>query len=86
MYPKDVPDLVADQSNQTSLDNSFDALKNIRPALAGEKKRRVKPGSDIKSDKTHEEWYLGCEAYQKLARQEIKMKRISVLGYSHCAA
>ena len=37
MYPKDVPDLVADQSNQTSRDNIFDALKNIRPLLAGRK-------------------------------------------------
>ena len=53
MYPKDVPDLVANQSNQTSPDNSSDALKNVWPDLEGEEKFGVKQGSNIKPDKTH---------------------------------
>ena len=42
MYPKDVPDLVDEKSNQTYLDNISDSLKKVWPALAGGKKRGVK--------------------------------------------
>ena len=82
--PKDVPVLVAKQSNLTSLDNSYDALKKVRPSFAGCKKCGVKPGSIIKSDKTHEDMYLACEAYWKLLSQDIKMKSSSFLNSSHC--
>ena len=86
MYPKDVPDLVADQSNQTYLDNSYDNLKKVWTNLAGGKKRCVKSVSNIKYFKSHKDWYLDCEAYQKLASQYIKTKSINFLYYSHCAA
>ena len=62
MYPKDVPDLVADQYNRASVDNIYDYIKKVWPALAGSKKRGVKLGSNVKADKTHEDWYLACEA------------------------
>ena len=55
MYPKDVPDLVSEQPNLTYLDNSYDSLKKVWSALTGVKKRGVKPGSNTKSDKTHED-------------------------------
>ena len=55
MYPKYVPDLVSDHSNQIFLYNSSDALKKVWPNLAGGKKCGVKPGSNIKADKTHED-------------------------------
>ena len=64
MHPKYIPDLVADQSKQNYLDNNFDALKKVWPSLAGGKERGVKPGSKIKSDKTHEDWYLSYGAYK----------------------
>ena len=86
MYPKDVPYLVSEQSNQTSLDNSYDALKKVRPALTGGKKRSVKTGSNVKANNTHEDWYLACQAYQKLTSQDIKMKKSSFLNSSHCTA
>ena len=86
IYPKDVPDIVADQSNQTSLDNSYDALNKFWPALSGGKKRGVKTGPNIKADKIHEDLYLACEDYQKLASRYIKMKRIYFLNYGYCAA
>ena len=86
MYPKDVPDLVSCQSNRNSLDNSYVVLKKFRPSLAGGNKRCVKPGSNIKADKTHEDWYLACEAYRKLASQDIKIKRSSFLKYIHYAS
>ena len=86
MYPKDVPYLVSDQSNQKSLDNSYDYLKNFWLALSGGKKRVVKPGPNIKSDKTNKNWYLSCEAYQTLVSRDIKTKRRSLLNYSHCYA
>ena len=90
MYPKDVPDLVSCQSNRNSLDNSYVVLKKFRPSLAGGNKRCVKPGSNIKADKTHEDWYLACEAYQKLASQDIKfwhqINRSSFLNYIHYGA
>ena len=31
--------------------------------MSGGKKRGVKPGSNIKAHKTHENLYLACEAY-----------------------
>ena len=83
MYPKDFPDLVYEQYNRTYPDNSCDALKKFRPALAGGKKYGVKPGLNIKADKTHEIWYSDFEAYQKLSSHDIKMKRISFLNSSH---
>ena len=86
MYPKNVPDIVADQSNQTSIDNSYDALNKFWPALLGGKKRGVKTGPNIKADKIHEDLYLACEDYQKLASRYIKMKRGSFFSSSHCAA
>ena len=86
MYPNDVPDLVAEQSNRTSIDNSYDALKKVRIALVGGKKRVVKQGSNIKSDNTDEDWYLDYEDDQKLAGEDIMMKRGSFLTYSYCAA
>ena len=64
MYPEDVPDPIADQSYQTSLDNSSDALKKVQTDLAGKKKCGVKTGSNIKYDKTREYWYLDFEVYQ----------------------
>ena len=54
MYPKNVPDIVADQSNQTSINNITDAINNVCPALSGGNKHGVKPLSNIKSDMTHE--------------------------------
>ena len=57
MYPKDVLDIVADQYNQTSTDNSSDSLKKVGPALVGGKKPCLKPGSNIKADNTHEDWF-----------------------------
>ena len=51
--------------------------------MAGGKKRGVKPVSNIKYDKTHEDLYLVCEYYQTLASQYIKMNIISFLNYSH---
>ena len=86
LCPKCVPDLVAEKSNRASFDNSYDSLKKVRPVLAGGKKRGVKTGSCIKSDKTHEDWYLACETYLKLASQDINMERISFLNSNHCAA
>ena len=86
MYPKDVHVLFADHSNQTYLDNSYDDLKKVWPALIGGKKRGVKPGSNIRDDKTHEDWHLACKAYQKLASQYINMKRRYFLNYSHFSA
>jgi len=100
MDPKNVPVAVAEQSNRTSLavqpknvpaaasrkKNVSDALKKGRPVLASGKKRGVKPGSIIKTGKTHEDWYLACEAYRTLASQGIKMKRSSFLQSGHCAA
>ena len=68
------------------LDNSSDAIKKVRPALAGGKNRGVKSGSNFKADKTHKDWSLACEAYRKLASQDVKMKRSSFLNSSHCAA
>ena len=62
MYPDYVPDLVADQFNQTSLDNISDTLKKVWPALAGSKKRGFKLGSNVKARNTHKDWYLACEA------------------------
>ena len=53
MYPEDFPNFVADKSNQAYIDNSSDALKKVRPALVGGKNCCVKPGSNIKADKTH---------------------------------
>ena len=70
----------------TSLDNSSNTIKKVRTAMEGWKKCGVKPGSNIKADKTHKYWYLACEAYQKLASQYIKMKRGSFFNSSHCAA
>ena len=35
MYPNNVPDLVDDQSNLTSIDNSYDAVKKVEPAFFG---------------------------------------------------
>ena len=52
--------------------------------MAGQKKCGVKQGSNIKAYKTNEDWYLACEAYQKMEIQDIKMKRISFLDSSHC--
>ena len=75
MYPKDFPNLVADQSNRTYLDNSSDTLKKIWSSLAGGKKRDVKPGSNIKAYNTNEDWYLACKAYQKLSSQDGKINR-----------
>ena len=86
MYPKDVPDNFYDQSNYTSIDNSSDALKKVWSALEGGKKCGVKPVSNIKADKTHEDWNLSCEAYLKMASRYINMKRSSFLNSSHCAA
>ena len=63
MYPKDIPDIVSEQYNQTSLDNISDALKKVWPYLARGKNCGVKPLSYIKYDNTHEEYYLDCEAY-----------------------
>ena len=63
MYPKYDLDLASEEYNQNSIGNSYDALKKVWPALAGEKKRGVKPGSNIKTDKTHEDWYLACGDY-----------------------
>ena len=74
------------RSNQISLDNSYDALKKVRPDLEGGTKRGFKTGSNVKSDKTHEDWYLACETYLKLASQDINMERISFLNSNHCAA
>ena len=54
--------------------------------MLGEKKRGVKPWSNIKYDNTHEDWYLDCEAYQKLVSQDINTKRSSFLNYGYCAA
>ena len=86
LCPKCVPDLVAEKSNRASFDNSYDSLKKVRPVLAGGKKRGVKPGSNIKTNKTHEDWYLACEAYRALASQGSKMKRSSFLKSSHFSA
>ena len=86
MYPKDVPDLVTEKSNQTYPDNSSGDLNKVQPGLEGGNKRGVKPGLNIKADKTQEDWYLACEAYQTMASQDIKMKRIYFLKFSHCAA
>ena len=83
MYPNNVPDLVDDQSNLTSIDNSYDAVKKVEPAFFGQKKRGVKPVSNIKADKSHENWYLACEDYQKLASQDINMNRLSFLNSSY---
>ena len=44
MYPKDVPALVAENSNQICLDNIYDDLKKVRPDLADGNKRGDKPG------------------------------------------
>ena len=55
IYLSDIPDLVGDQSNQTSLNNSSDALNNVWPALAGGKKRGVKTVLNVKANKTHED-------------------------------
>ena len=55
MYPKDVPDLVADQYNRASVDNIYDYIKKVWPVLAGGKKLGVKPGSNIKADKNHKD-------------------------------
>ena len=66
MYPEDIPDIIDKQYKQNSLDNSYDALKKVWPSLEGGKKNSVKPGSNIKADKTHEDWYLACEAYLTL--------------------
>ena len=79
MYPKSVPDLFSEKYR-------YDDIKNVWPALESGKKFGVKPGSNIKADKTHEDWYLVCEAYQKLASQDIKMKRSYLLDSSHCDA
>ena len=38
----------------------------------------------MKTDKTHEDWYLACETYQTLAIQYIYTKRSSFLNSSHC--
>ena len=84
MYPNNVPDLVDDQSNPTSLDNRYDDLKKVRPDLVGGKKRVVKPGSDIKAVNTHEDCYFDCGDYQKLASRYIELNRISFLNSSHC--
>ena len=86
MYPKDVPDIVDEKYNQTFFDNSYDDINKFCPALSGDKKRGLKPGSNIKADKTHEYWYLACEAYQTLASQDINMKRSYFLNSSYCAA
>ena len=86
LCPKCVPDLVAEKSNRASFDNSYDSLKKVRPVLAGGKKRGVKPGSNIKTNKTHEDWYLACEAYRKLASQDIKINSNSFINYSHFSA
>ena len=83
MYPKDVSNIFAEQANWNSLDNSYDAIKKIHPALAGGKKRGVKPGSNIKYYKTNEDWYLACEDYQKLVSQDIKIKKRYLLNFSH---
>ena len=53
MYPKSVPDIVDDNSNLTSLDNSYDTIKKDRNVLVGGKKCGLKPVSNIKSNKTH---------------------------------
>ena len=50
MYLKNFPDIVAYQSNQTSLDNSYDALNKVHPALEDGKKRVVKIGSNSKAN------------------------------------
>ena len=63
MYPKDIPDLFAENYKRTSPDNIYIALKKFWPALVGGKKRAIKPGSKIKAENTHEDWYLACEAY-----------------------
>ena len=86
MHPKYVPDPVAEKFNRTSLDNSSGALNKVWPDLAYGKKPGVKPGSNIKADKTHKYWHLACEAYQKPASQNISRKSISFLNYSHCVA
>ena len=85
IYPKDVPAIVSDKSNRKSLDNSYDALNKVCSDLTGGKKRGVKPGSNIKSDKTQEDWYLPCKSYRKLAIRDIKMMMISFLNSSHCS-
>ena len=79
MYPKSVPDLFSEKYR-------YDDIKNVWPALASGKKFGVKPGSNIRADKTHEDWYLVCEAYQKLASQDIKREINSLPNYSHFAA
>ena len=77
MYPSNVPAAFAEQSNQNSLEfqtnnvpvastrkrNISYALKKVRPDLAGDNKCGVKPVSNIKTDQTHKDWYLACEAY-----------------------
>ena len=86
MYPKGVPVIVAEKSNQTSVGNSYDGIKNVWPSLEGGKKRGVKLGSNTKADKIHEDWYLACEAYRKLASQDIKINSNSFINYSHFSA
>ena len=87
LYPKDVPYSIADLSNLTSIDNIYDALNKVCSDLTGGKKRGVKPGSNIKSDKTQEDWYLPCKSYRKLAIRDSKMKMVSFLNSSHfCGA
>ena len=69
MNPNNVPAAVTEHSNRMSRAcqpnnvpaaasrkrNISVALKKSRPVLAGGKKRGVKTGSSIKSDKTHED-------------------------------
>ena len=100
MYPNNLPAADAEKSKRNYIEfqkknvpdvesrmkNISDAIKKIRTALSGGKKCGVKPGSNIKTDKTHEYWYLYCKAYQKLEIQGIKMKRSSLLKYINCAA
>ena len=86
MYPKYVPGIVAEKSNRTSLDNNYGVINEVWPALAGGKKRGVKTGSNIKSNKTQEYWYLACEAYQTLASQDVSINMSSFLNSSHCSA
>ena len=86
MYPQDVPDIIAEEANLTYIDNSYDAIKNVCPALAGGKNHGFKQASNIKDDNNHENWYLACEAYGKLASQDINIKRSYFLNYSHCDA